>query len=266
MAAKDSRVAWFGKHPAWCDFIPGFDEPPSAVTLRDWVKQGRDYLHKQAHNSAERATCLYLLSLRRDEQVYCGVIGPSRDGGQPPRLFPLTIYVPLARRRYRRAYPLLPAYASRAWEEMRAAHQRCLAHDQGADVQRILTDLTASIPAAGWGAWRRFRKDVSTVKAADFLATLHPAGDGAATDLIARLAEAIAPFRDGRLGSPSVAFELPGAGALRTAAYRPPSGCTSARPASGRPRASRASSSAPRRRAAGCSCSCASRKRPTMPW
>ena len=220
MSAKDTRVAWFGKHPAWRDYIPQFEEPAAAQPLRDWVKSGRDFLHKLAPAGDERGGCLYLLSLRADELTYCGVIGPSRDGGQPARRFPLTIYVPLARRRYRRAYALLPAYAVSAWEEMRVVQQKCLASDDGAVVRKFLDDVAPAIPAAGWGAWRRFRRDVSAVGSADFLASLHPGGDGAAVDLIAWMAGAIAPFRDGRLGPPTLAFELPSSEGLKTAAYQ----------------------------------------------
>ncbi len=220
MSSHDTRVAWFGKHPAWRDFMPQFENPAAAQPLRDWVKSGRDFLHKLAPAGDELSGCLYLLSLRHDKLTYCGVIGPSRDGGEPARRFPLTIYVPLARRRYRRAYALLPAYAAHAWEEMRVAQQKCLAHDDGTEVQRVLDGVAVSIPAAGWGAWRRFRRDVATVGSADFLATLHPDGDGAAVDLIARMAGAIAPFRDGRLGPPALAFELPVSEGLKTAAYQ----------------------------------------------
>ena len=220
MAAKDAGVAWFGKHPAWRDFMPRFEEPAAAQPLRDWVKSGRDLLHKLAPSGDEYGGCLYLLSLPQDELAYCGVIGPSRDGGQPPRRFPLTLYVPLARRRYRRAYALLPAYAVQAWEEMRLVQQKCLARDDGEEVQRLLNEVALSIPAAGWGAWRRFRRDVSSVGSADFLSTLHPGGNGAAVDLVARMAGAIEPFRDGRLGPPTLAFDLTAAEGLKTAAYQ----------------------------------------------
>src|SRR3989449_8688162 len=217
MSAKDSRVAWFGKHPAWRDYIPQFEEPAAAQPLRDWVKSGRDLLHKLAPAGDERGGCLYLLSLRSDELTYCGVIGPSRDGGQPARRFPLTIYVPLAGRRYRRAYALLPAYAVQAWEEMRVVQQKCLASDDGPAVRKFLDDVAPSIPAAGWGAWRRFRRDVSAVGSADFLASLHPGGDGAAGGLLAWVAGAVAPFRDGRPGAPTPAFGVPPSGGAKSA-------------------------------------------------
>ena len=221
MNARDPQVAWFGKHPAWPDFMPHFEHPPTAKPLRDWVKNGRHLVERIAPKTEERGAWLYLLSLGGDSLLYCGVIGPSRDASTNPiRIFPLTIYVPLLRRRYRRAYPLLPAYAVQAWDEMRAAYQKAMAHGEESGVLRVLKDSAPSIPAAGWGAWRRFRHDVSSVGSSDFLATLHPEGKEKAIDLIARLAEAVAPFRDGRLGPPTLAFDLPGSGVLKTAAYQ----------------------------------------------
>ena len=221
MSSRDPQLAWFGKHPAWGDFMPQFENPPSAKPLRDWVENGRRQVEKLAPKTEERGAWLYLLSLGGDSLLYCGVIGPSRDGSTNPiRIFPLTIFVPLARRRYRRAYPLLPAYAVQAWDEMRAVYQKAMAHGEESGVLRVLGELTPSIPAAGWGAWRRFRHDVSSVGSSDFLATLHPEGKDKAIDLIASLAEAMGPFRDGRLGPPTLAFDLPGSGVLKTAAYQ----------------------------------------------
>jgi type VI secretion system ImpM family protein len=217
---SETRVAWYGKHPAWSDYVPDSHQPASAEKLRDWIKQGRDHLARSAPKAEERGDCYYLLAPAEGDQIFCGVIGPSSDGGVPPRVFPFTLYVPLARRRYRRAYPLLPAYAAQAWEEMRAAHQRCLATRSGGEVERILNDLAPEVPAAGWGAWRRFRRDVSVVKAADFVATLHPGGQESGISLLARMAESLAPFHDGRLGPPELGFDLPVSSVLKTAAYQ----------------------------------------------
>ncbi len=215
-----AQAAWYGKHPAWSDYVPDSHQPPDGEPLRDWVKQGRDYLARTDPKGAERGESFYLFAPKETDLLFCGVLAPSSDGGKPPRIFPLTIYVPLVRRRYRRAYPLLPAYAAQAWDEMRLAQQKCLASDKAAEVERILGGLAPAIPAAGWGAWRRFRRDVSTVGAADFVGTLHPAGAGPALDLLARLAESIAPFRDSRLGPPTLAFDLPVSSVLKTAAYQ----------------------------------------------
>ncbi len=218
--AAATRAEWYGKHRAWADYVPDSHQPAHSGRLRDWIKQGRDHLTRTSPRAEERGGCMFLLAPPGDERLFCGVLGPSADGGKPPRQFPLAIYVPLERRRYRRVYPLLPAYAARAWEEMRAAQQRCLASGAAREVEEILAGLAPEIPSAGWGAWRRFRRDVSTVSAADFLATLHPQGAQAAVDLIARLAESLAPFRNGRLGEPELAFDIPASAVLKTAAYQ----------------------------------------------
>jgi type VI secretion system ImpM family protein len=218
--ALEATVAWYGKHPAWNDYVTGSFHPPAAEPLRAWLKRGRDHLEKAAPGTPERGETCYVLTPPGEDRMYCGVLAPSRDGGQPRRVFPFTVFLPLPRRRYRRAYPLVPAYASPAWEEMRTALRSCLAHERAAEVERVLNGLAPEIPAAGWGSWRRFRKDVAAVTAADFLDTLHPGGREAAIDLIARALEALAPFCGGRLGRATLAFDLPVSGVLKTAAYQ----------------------------------------------